>query len=213
MRGIVGRDVPVEGLGGAHRVAEDEHQRVGHRARRREAGQAGAGRGGGAHAAAHDGRVVERVGDVRVDVPRAEADDGLRRRRLDALARRVGPAGRLGQHAQDGRLVQPEGAVARPDAHDDLLGREGVAVGERLDDGVLAALAQDVGEQHLGLVDAAEDALLPREDLHDHDRVEALPCEDLLGAPEVDVRGVPAEDVVGGSAALPAHALHQGARV
>ena len=140
-------------------------------------GQAGAGRGRGAHAAAHDGGVVEGVGDVRVDVPGAEADDRLRRGRLDALARRVGPAGGLRQHAQDGRLVEAEVAVARPDAHDDLLGREGVAVGERFDDRVVALVREHVGQQHLGLVDAAEDALRPGEDLHDDDRVEPLTLE------------------------------------
>ena len=76
-----------------------------------------------------------------------------------------------------------------------------------------AVLAEGVGEQHLGLVDAAEDALLPREDLHDHDRVEALPGQDLLGAPEVDVRGIPAEDVTGRSAARSATRSPSGRRV
>ena len=77
MRGTSGCDVPIERLGGPHRVADDEHERVRHRARRREAGEAGAGRRRGAHAAADDGGVVERVGDVRMDVARAEADDRL----------------------------------------------------------------------------------------------------------------------------------------
>ena len=45
-----------------------------------------------------------------------------------------------------------------------------------------AAVRQDVGEQHLGLVDAAQDARLAREDLHHDDRVEPLAGEDLLGA-------------------------------
>ena len=71
-------------------------------------------------------------------------------------------------------------------------------------------VGERVGEQHLGLVDAAEDALLPGEDLHDHDGVEALPGQDLLGAPEVDVRGVAAQDVVRRSAPLPVHALPSG---
>ena len=39
---------------------------------------------------------------------------------------------------------------------------------------------------------------MAREDLHDDDRVEALALEDLLGALEVDVRGIPGEGAVEG---------------
>src|SRR5262245_29447827 len=65
-----------------------------------------------------------------------------------------------------------------------------------------------MGEERLGLVDAAEHALLAGEDLHDHDRVEAFTGEDLFGASEVDVRGLSAEDVMGWRPTFPAHGLH-----
>ena len=62
---------------------------MGHRPGRREARQPRSRGGRRADAAADDRRVVEHVGDVRMDVARAEGDDRLRRRGLDALAAAV----------------------------------------------------------------------------------------------------------------------------
>ena len=117
----VRRHVAVKRLGRADRVAKDEHQRVGHRAGRCEAGQARAGRRRGADTAADDRGVVERVGHVRMDVARAERDDRLRRGRVDAFARGGGPARRLGQHPEQRGLVQAEGAISRANAHHHFL--------------------------------------------------------------------------------------------
>ena len=114
-------DVAVEREGRLDGVAEDQHQRVGHRPGRGEAGQPGAGRRRRPDAPADDRRVVEDVGDVGVDVPRPEADDGLGRGGVDAFAGGRGPAGRLGEHPEERGLVQAEPAIARPDAEDDLL--------------------------------------------------------------------------------------------
>ena len=66
-----------------------------------------------ADAAADDRGVVEDVRDVGMDVARAERDHRLRGRGVDALARGRGPAGRLREHPEDRRLVQPERAVSR----------------------------------------------------------------------------------------------------
>ena len=73
IRGTSGAEVAVERLGRLDGVAEDQDERVGHRAGRGEAGQPGAGRRRGADAAADDRRVVEDVGDVGVDVAGPEA--------------------------------------------------------------------------------------------------------------------------------------------
>ena len=140
-----------------------------------QAGQPGAGRRRGADAAADDGRVVEVVGHVGMDVAGAEGDDRLRGGDLDALAGGRRPTGALRHEAEDGRLVEPELAVARADAEHDLLGRDGVAVVQRLDHGLVRIGALErMGEQDLGLVDAAQHGVLAGEDLHRHERVEAL---------------------------------------
>ena len=109
----VRRHVAVERLGGADRVAEDQHQRVGHRPGRVQPGEPRARRRRGADAAADDRGVVQHVRDVRVDVARAEADDRLRRRGLDALAGGGRPSRGLGEHPEHRGLVQRERAVAR----------------------------------------------------------------------------------------------------
>ena len=122
------------------------------------------------------------------------------------LAGGRGPAGRLGEHPEERRLVQAEPAVARPDPEDDLLGRDAVAVVERLELGLgRVGLGEDVAEQVLRLVDPAQDRVLAGEDLHRDERVEALPLEDALGAREVDVGRVAGQDLVRGSDALHAH--------
>ena len=61
---------------------------------------------------------------------------GSGRRDVDAGAGGGRPAGRLGEHPEEGRLVQPEPAIARPDPQDDLLGLDDVAVVERLEAGL-----------------------------------------------------------------------------
>ena len=153
-----------------------------------------------------DRRVVEDVGDVRVDVASPEADDRIRGRDLDALAGRRRPAGRLGEHPEHRRLVQPEPAIARPDAQDDLLGLHEVAVVERLDRRLdRVGVGEDVAEQVLGLIDAAQHGVLAGEDLHRDERVHALLLEDALGTREVDVGRVAGQDLVRGSRALMAH--------
>ena len=130
---------------------------------------------------------------------------------VDAFLRCGGPAGRLREHPEDRGLVQAEGSIVAPDAEHDLLRLEGVAVGERLDGHLTGGrILERVGEQHLGLVDAAEDAAVTREDLHDDDRVEALAREDLLRAPEIDVGGVPGKDADRRPPALHHDTLHQG---
>jgi len=59
-----------------------------------------------------------------------------------------------------------------------------------LTDAGLVGLLEDVGQEVLDLVDPAQDRILPGEDLHRHDRVEALAIEDRLGPREVHVRGI-----------------------
>ena len=128
-------------------------------------------------------------------------------RRLDALARGGRPAGRLGQHPEERRLVQPEPAVPRPDPQDDLLGRDDVAVVERLELRLArVGVGEDVAEQVLRLVDAAQDGVLAGEDLHRHERVAGPPSARMrLGAREVDVGRVAGQDLVRRSSALQAH--------
>jgi hypothetical protein len=62
-----------------------------------------------------------------------------------------------------------------------------------------------VSEQVLRLVDPAEHGVLAGEYLHRHDRVETLRLEDRVGAREIDVSGIPGQDLVGRSGALDAH--------
>ena len=193
----VRRHVPVEREGRLDGVAEDQHQRMGHRAGRREPGQTRAGRRRGADAAADDRGVVEDVGDVRVDVPRPEADDRLRRRDVDARPGRGRPAGRLGEHPEERRLVQPEPPIAGADAEDDLLRLDHVAVVERLELGLGGIGAgQHVAEQVARLVDPAQDGVLAGEDLHRDQRIETLLLEDALGTREIDVSRVARQDLV-----------------
>ena len=106
---------------------------MGHRPGRVEAGEPRPGRCRRADAAADDRGVVEDVGDVGMDVAGAERDDRLRGCDLDALAGGGRPAGRLGEHPEQGGLVQAELEVAGADPEDDLLGRDDVAVVECLD--------------------------------------------------------------------------------
>ena len=73
------------------------------------------------------------------------------------------------------------------------------------DDLVGVGVLQDVGEQVLGLVDAAQDALAAAEDLHHHDGVEALALEDPRGAGEVDVGRLAGEDLVRRAVGLEPH--------
>ncbi len=134
--GYVLAEVPIEREGRLDRVAEDEHERVGHRAGRRQPGQPRSGGRRSADATAHDRRVVEDVGDVRMDVTGTEADDRLGGGDVDDLPRGRRPAGRLGEHPEERRLVQPELAIAAADPEDDLLGVDAVAVGQRLDRGL-----------------------------------------------------------------------------
>ena len=132
-----------------------------------------------------------------MDVTRPEADDRVGRGRVHALAGGGRPAGGLGEHAEERRLVQPEPPIAGPDPEHDLLGLDDVAVRERLDLrlGRIGA-GEDVAEQVARLVDAAQDAVLAREDLHRHERVQALLVQDALGAREVDVGRVARQDLV-----------------
>ena len=182
---------------------------MGHGAGRVEAGEAGTGRRRGTDAAADDRGVVKLIGDLRMHVPRAEADDGFRRGGLDDHSGGGRPAGRLRHHPEDRRLVEPERAIPRADPEHDLLRLERVAVVERFDDGFgLRSLAEHVREQHLGLVDAAQDPRLAREDLHDHDRVHAFAREDLLRPGEVDVSRVARQHLDRRAATLHHDALH-----
>ena len=127
---------------------------------------------------------------------RAERDDGLRRSGIDHLARGGRPAGRLGHHPEDRRLVQANLAIAGPNAEDHLLWRDRVAVvkGFDLRHGEIC-LAQDVTQQVFGLVDPAQDRLLAGEDLHRDERVEALALENARSPGEIDVRRVPGHDL------------------
>ena len=78
---------------------------------------------------------------------------------VDALARRGGPAGRLREHAEDGGLVEPEGAVAAADPQHDLLRLEEVAIDSDSTVTVVGGrVLERVGQEDLGLVDAAEHA-------------------------------------------------------
>ena len=141
-----------------------------------------------------------------MNVPRPEADDGLRRGGLHAFARRGCPARRLGEHAQDRGFIQPELAVACPDSQHDLLGRDVVAVVQRLDlDLIQVCLGQHVREQVLGLLDAAQDRLPPGEHLHRDERVEPFALQDRRGSRKVDVRRIPGQDLVGWASSKDAH--------
>ena len=103
-------------------------------------------------------------------------------------------------------LVQPELAVAAPDAQHDLARPDAVAVVQRLELGLRRVGAgQHVAEQVLGLVDAAQHGVVAREDLHRHERVEALGREDAVRPREVDVGRIAGQDLVRGSGALDAH--------
>ena len=68
-----------------------------------------------------------------------------------------------------------------------------------------SAVGQDVAEEVLRLVDPAQHRVLPGEDLHRHDGVEALALEDAVGPREVDVGRIAGQDLVRGSSALEAH--------
>ena len=140
----------------------------------------------------------------------AEADDRLRRGRRHAGSRRGRPARGLAEHAQDGRLEQPEAPVASPDPQHHLAGAEGVAVVERLDQDLVIGgrVGQHMREQDLGFVDAAQHARLSREHLHHHDRVEALAGEDLVRAREVDVRRITRQDARRWRPTLPHRTVH-----
>jgi len=198
--------MPVERQRRLDGVPEDQHQRMGHRARRAQPGEPCTGRRRRTDAATHDRRVVEHVRDIRVDVPRPEADHRLGPRGLDAFARRRGPARRLRQHPQEGCLVQPELAVAGADAEDDLLRADLVAVVERFEARLTGiGVRQDVPEQVLRLVDPAQHGVLPCEDLHGHERIATFRCEDPFGSREVHVGGVARQDLDGRSGALHAH--------
>ena len=104
----IGVDVAVERLRRAHGVTEDEDEGMRHGAGRRQAGQAGAGRGGGADAAADHAGVVHLVRHAGMHVPRAEADHRDRVGSVDDATCGGRPSGAGGQDAQDGRLVEPE---------------------------------------------------------------------------------------------------------
>ena len=197
--GHLGIDVAVEGLGGADGVAEDEDQGVGHGPGRREAGEARPGRRGGADAAAHHRGVVHLVGDARMHVARAEADDRDRRRGVDDATGGARPAGAGREDAEDRGLVQAEGGVARLDAHDDLLRPESIAVVQRLDHRRVGAvhLAEDLAQVGVCLLGAAQDAFAAREDLHRDHRVELLGGEDRPRALEIDVGRLAGQDVGG----------------
>ena len=157
-------------------------------------------------AATDDRRVVEHVGDVRVDVARAEADDRLRVRRRRRTRGPRSPSrstGRAspGSRSRTARTGDSErGSAARPPwARCGRRRRAPPAASPRV------ALGQDVAEQVLGLVDPAQDGVAPGEDLHRHDRVEALGLEDLVGPREVHVGRVAGQDLAGGTAALQTH--------
>ena len=186
--GDVRPEMAVEREGRLHRIAEDQHQRVGHRPGRGETGEPRPGRRRRTDAAADDRRVIEHVGDVRMDMPRPEADHRFRRGDIDDLASGRRPAGRLGEHPEQRRLVQPEPPIAGADPEHDLARPDPVAVIERLDRRLVRiALREHVPQQVLGLVDAAQDRLAAREDLHGHDRIEAFGRQDAVGAREIDV--------------------------
>ena len=100
----------------------------------------------------------------------------------------------------------PNCAIARADPQHDLLGRDPVAVGERLELRLARVRrGEHVAEQVLRLVDPAQDGLAAGEDLHRHDRVEALALEDLVGPREVDVGRVAGQDLVRRAGSLEAH--------
>ncbi len=104
------------------RVAEDEHQRMGHRARRAEPGQSCAGRRRGAHAATDDRRVVERVGHSgwtwRAPNETIGSGAAASTHSRAAVAQPVDWAIMPEQRG----LVQAEGAVARANAQHHFLG-------------------------------------------------------------------------------------------
>src|SRR5439155_22745168 len=130
---------------------------------------------------------------------------------LDALARRRRPPGRLREHPEDGRLVQPELALSGPDPADDLLRRDAIAVLERLDlELCRVGVLEHMREQRLCLVDAAQDRVLAREDLHCDERIEPLALQDPSGAGEVDVGGVAGQDLAGWWGPDGAHQLRSG---
>ena len=101
---------------------------------------------------------------------------------------------------------RPNRAVAGADPEDDLLGRDPVAVVERLDLRLgRVASARTWPMQVLRLVDPAQDRVLAGEDLHRDDGVQALALEDALGAGEVDVGRVAGQDLARRPGADEAH--------
>src|SRR5207344_2482750 len=60
-------------------------------------------------------------------------------------------------------------------------------------------------EEVARLIDAAQDAVLAREDLHRHERIATLLGEDRLGAREIDIGRVAREDLVRRPRARQAH--------
>src|SRR5207237_1044706 len=120
------------------------------------------------------------------------------------------PSGRLREHAEDRRLVETELAVSSVDAEDDLLRRDHVAVVKRLDLRLgRVAVGENVTDEILRLVDPAQDGVLPREDLHRHDGIEALALHDAGGSGEIDVRRITRENLPGGPGSGETHqAVH-----
>ncbi len=107
---------------------------------------------------------------------------------------------------EEGRLVQPEPAVAGADPEHDLLRPDDVAVVQRLEPRLgRVGLGEHVAEQVARLVDPAQDGVLAGEDLHRHERIAAFLLEDRLGAREIDIGRVARQDLVRRPRARQAH--------
>ena len=191
--GDVRRHVLVEQLEGRDRVADAEVEGVGAGAGGGHAREPCAEDGGAGDAAAHDRGVVHDVGHVGVDVPCAEGEDRDVARGLDALAGGGGPSGAVGQDAQDGRLVHADAEVGGLDPQGHLAGANVGAFVERPDLG--GVRRQRLAEEGQRLLDAAQDASAAGEDLHDDRGVDARSFEHAGRPVEVDVGGLPRNDL------------------
>ena len=131
---------------------------------------------------------------------------GLGRGGVDALARGRGPAGRLGEHPEERGLVQAEPAIARPDAEDDLLRRDAVAVVERLEPGLGGSAWASTWPSRFFASSIPHRTASCRAKTS-IETIGSRPSllEDALRPAEVDVGRVAGQDLVRGSNALQPH--------
>ncbi len=132
-----------------------------------------------------------------MNVPCTECDHSGWCGHINNGARSGCPAGAVRHGAKVGGLQVGKAEIRRADAEHHLFGADHVAITEP-PDGRSAGrhlFVECHREKALHLIDATEGGPLPAaEDLHDDDRVSPVTAQDLLGAKEVDVGVLAAQD-------------------